>query len=232
MRALTHISLGRADYTTAARLQEQLVEEVLRDDSRAYLVTVEHVPAVITLGRRGEAADILAPRQRLADEGIEVHTNSRGGQATYHGPGQLVAYPIWQLGRGGRSVHGHVRLLERAIISLLDQFDIEASRLPGAVGVYVGLAKIASIGVAVRRWVCYHGLALNVQPDLSRFQMIVPCGRPDEAATSMAEQLGRRLDMTGVLEQLVARACEVCDFDEWRPADADIFSTDLRESHV
>ncbi len=232
MRALTHISLGRADYSAAARLQERLVEEVLRDDSKAYLVTVEHVPAVITLGRRGEPADILAPRQRLADEGIEVHTSPRGGQATCHGPGQLVAYPIWQLGRGGRSVHGHVRLLERAIISLLDRFDIDASRLPGTVGVYVGPAKLASIGVAVRRWVCYHGLALNVQPDLSHFRMIVPCGQPDAAVTSMAEQLGRQLDMTVVLEQLVARVCEVCDFDEWRSTDADIFSADLWENHV
>jgi len=232
MRRLTHIHLGRADYAGSLALQQRLVDRVLQDAARAHLVTVEHCPPVVTLGRRGEAADILAPRQRLADEGIEVHTSSRGGQATYHGPGQLVAYPIWQLGRGGRSVHGHVRLLERAVIHLLGRFGITAERRADAIGVYVGQAKIAAIGVAVRRWVCYHGLAVNVQPDLSHFDLIVPCGRPGAAATSMARLLGGELNMIDVVEQLVACAGEVCGFDERSAAEADALGAAPVESNV
>jgi len=214
MRILTHIPLGPADYAIALRLQEHLVDEVRQDPARAYVVTVEHRPAVITLGRRGRRGDILASQRRLADEGIRVHKCSRGGQVTCHGPGQLVAYPIWQLGRGGRSVHGHVHLLEEAIIRLLDEFGIEAARRCGAIGVYVGGSKIAAVGVAVTRWVCYHGLALNVQPDLSHFDMIVPCGEPGAAATSMAELLGHGMTMTDVIRQLVAAICDTCGFDK------------------
>jgi len=221
MRRLQHIHLGLADYATALGLQQRLVDDVLQDRSRAHLVTVEHCPPVITLGRRGNATDILASPQQLAGAGIEVHKCSRGGQATYHGPGQLVAYPIWQLARGGRSVHGHVRLLERAVIRLLGGFGIAAGRRADAVGVYVGRAKIAAIGVAVRRWVCYHGLAVNVQPELSHFDLIVPCGRPGAAVTSMARLLGGELNMIDVVEQLVACAGEVCGFDECFAAEAD-----------
>ncbi len=217
MRRLQHIHLGLADYATALDLQQRLVDDVLQDAGQAHLVTVEHSP-VITLGRRGNATDILASPQQLAAADIEVHSCTRGGQATYHGPGQLVTYPIWQLARGGRSVHGHVRLLEEAIIRLLGRFGIAAGRRADAVGVYVGRAKIAAIGVAVRRWVCYHGLALNVQPDLSHFDLIVPCGQPGAAATSMARLLGGELNMIDVVAQLVVCAGEVCGFDECPPA--------------
>ncbi len=219
MRRLTHIHLGLADYAAALTVQQRLVDDVLQDASRAYLVTVEHSP-VITLGLRGDRADILAGLEELAGAGIQVHASTRGGQVTYHGPGQLVAYPIWQLARGGRSVHGHVRLLEDAIIALLRQFGIAAERQNGQVGVFAGPAKIAAIGVAVRRWVCYHGLALNVQPDLAHFGLIVPCGRRDGAVTSMATLLGRRLDITDVVEQLVGHVRDACGFDQCRAAEA------------
>ena len=231
MRRLTHIHLGLADYATTLDLQERLVDSALRDPRAAYLVTVEHFPPVVTLGRRGRPADILAP-QRLTDEGIEVHGCSRGGQATYHGPGQLVAYPIWQLARGGRSARGHVRALEQAVIGVLGRFGIAGERRAGTVGVYAGSAKIAAVGVAVHRWVCYHGLALNVQPDLSHFDLIVPCGRPGAAATSMARLLGGELNMIDVVEQLVACAGEVCGFDECFAAEADAPVAASVESNV
>lgn len=232
MRRLQHIHLGQADYAGSLALQQRLVDDVLQDRSRAHLVTVEHCPPVITLGRRGDMTDILASPAQLADAGIEVHACSRGGQATYHGPGQLVAYPVWQLARGGRSVHGHVRLLERAVIRLLGRFGIAAERRADAIGVYVGQAKIAAIGVAVRRWVCYHGLALNVQPDLSHFDLIVPCGQPGAAATSMAKLLGGELNMIDVVEQLVACVREVCGFDECSAAEVDAPVAASVESNV
>ncbi len=231
MRRLTHIHLGQADYADALVVQHRLVDSVLQDASRAYLVTVEHSP-VITLGRRGGRADILASPQTLAGAGIDVHTSTRGGQVTYHGPGQLVAYQIWQLARGGRSVHGHVGMLEEAVIRALGQFGIEAERQAGNVGVYVDAGKIAAIGVAVRRWVCYHGLALNVQPDLSHFDMIVPCGWLDGVVTSMAGLLSRRLNMVAVIEQLVEQVRKVCGFDECLAAEVETTLPALAESHV
>ena len=200
MNELTVHNLGHISYADALAEQMGFVEALKASHSDdVHLLLVEHDPPVITLGRRGQEEDILVSRQRLAERGIEVHDASRGGQVTYHGPGQLVAYVIAYLGRRGRDVRGHVRRLEETVIRTLAAFGLDGRRRDGQAytGVWVGPEeaprKIAAIGVAVSRWVSYHGLALNVRTDLSAFELIVPCGL-GEPVTSLAQETG--LDRT------------------------------------
>jgi lipoyl(octanoyl) transferase len=139
------------------------------------LLFVEH-PHVVTLGRNAREENVLAPRTVLERAGIGVHATDRGGGVTYHGPGQLVAYPIFDLKEWRRDVLAYVRALEQAVMDALAQFDIQGERVAGATGVWVGGAKVAAIGVHLSRWVTSHGLALNVDTDLDYFRYIVPCG--------------------------------------------------------
>ncbi len=173
------------EYQAAVALQEKLV--VLRQQELAgdTLLFVEH-PHVYTLGRGGKAANVLAPKD------VPVYRTSRGGDVTYHGPGQLVVYPIIDLrSKLRKDVHRYVRNLEQSAILTLADFGIAAVRRPPYTGIWIDDRKIAAIGVAVRRCVTYHGLALNVNSDLSYFQRIVPCGLAWADVTSMAKELGR-----------------------------------------
>lgn len=213
MATLNVHNLGRAAYGPVLTQQMQLVEAVMADPDQAHLLLVEHDPPVITLGRRGGKNDVLASRDTLVNLGVELYESSRGGEVTYHGPGQLVGYPILHLDRHGRTVRGHVKNIEQVLIDTLAAFHITGHRKDPAeklTGVWTGQspnsdeAKIAAIGVAVRRWVSYHGWALNVNTNLSHFDLIVPCGITDKPVTSMARQLGGELDMPAVAETLVA----------------------------
>jgi lipoate-protein ligase B len=218
-RTLETLDLGRCAYAPAMALQQRLVGQVRRDPSRAVLLTVEHDPPVITLGRRGRAEDILASREHLSAGGVEVHQTRRGGEVTWHGPGQLVAYFICRLDRtrpagGGAerlTLRGFVRRLEEAVIRLLADCGLAAGRREGYPGVWVGGRKVAAVGVAVERWVTYHGLALNVRPDLSSFESIVPCGLNAGQMTSM-ERLGRPERIDDVRPRLVNAVCEAFGF--------------------
>ena len=214
MTTLIRIDLPTCDYDSALRLQRRLVARVRADDTAAYLILTEHDPPVITLGRRSRWSDILASPQQLADSGAEVRRSGRGGRATWHGPGQLVAYPVLRLDRGRRSVHGHVRNLEETVVRTLARFDLPGRRRDGDAGVWAGDAKIASVGVAVQRWVSFHGVALNVCNDLSAFEMIVPCGRPGAAVTSMTEMLGREVSVEDVADSFAEAFADICGFDE------------------
>ena len=186
MTNLTRIDLPVCDFDTALALQHDCVARIHTDPTAAYLILTEHDPPVITIGRNGSASDILASPQQLTDTRTQVRPCRRGGQVTWHGPGQLVAYPILSVGRGRRSVHAHVDVLQQAVIDTLKLFGIDAVRRDDCVGVWVGADKIASVGVAVDRWVCYHGVAINVCNDLSAFDAIVACGERGRAVTSMA----------------------------------------------
>jgi len=197
--------LGRMDYHAAWEVQKQTHAAVLAGDAPDTLLLVEHDP-VITLGRRTKAEHLLASRDLLAEQGVSVVETDRGGDITYHGPGQLVAYPIIHLNRHGLNLRGYVRMLERAIIDTLADFDVPGHRDGCAVGVWVGGdgvstdeasglpistgggAKIAAIGVRVVRWITMHGLALNVNPNLAHFNLIVPCGLAGRPVTSLAQQ--------------------------------------------
>ena len=214
-------NLSRISYQAALDIQRELVARVQADrGSPAHLLLLEHDPPVITLGRRGRTEHILADRARLAGLGVEVHQSRRGGQVTVHAPGQLVAYPILRLGPGRGTVAGYVRGLEQAVISLLRRFGIDGRRRDGMVGVWAGGAKIAAIGVAVERWVTYHGLALNVGPDTRAFDLIVPCGGSGAAAvTSMSKLLGREVTVSQAADDLTGCLCETLGFDRAIPAD-------------
>jgi len=167
MKTLITEDLGQISYAEALEKQLRLVAGLIENDNEPErLLLLEHVPAVITAGRRGREEDFLVPRERLTELGIELHESSRGGQLTYHGPGQLVGYLIRKLDSHNNTVHDHVWRLEESVIRLLAELGIAADRKKWFTGVWVGEEKITAIGVAVKRWVTYHGFALNVNTDL------------------------------------------------------------------
>ncbi len=217
------LALGLLDYDSAFELQRRLHARVADGELPGVLLLLEH-PHVYTLGRRGSLDDILAPQARLAEMGIQVRHVDRGGQVTYHGPGQLVGYPIVNLREWGGGPLRYVRALERAMIATLAEFGIEAGSDERPTGVWVGEAKIAAIGVKVSRGVTTHGFALNVDPDLSFFDHIVPCGMADAPVTSMAAQMAD-VEVAAVLPVLARHFADVLGWQlRWATLD------DLAES--
>ena len=178
--------LGRRAYGEVLALQERLVADVAGGAAREQVLLLEH-PPLYTLGRGADSADLRAAPQAL---GVPVFRVGRGGGATFHGPGQLVAYPIVRLRAGGRDVHGYVRALERALVATCAAFGITAEAPPEQTGVWVGARKIGSIGIGVRRGVAYHGIALNISTDLSYFTPIIVCRSAELALITMADLLG------------------------------------------
>jgi lipoyl(octanoyl) transferase len=206
--------LGLISYADASGLQDELVEYRRADDIPDTLLLLEH-PPVITLGRRATLADVYVSEAVLRQRGIALQTTTRGGLVTYHGPGQLVGYPIVNLRARGLTVPCYVRALELAIISALASIGIDARIDAGHVGVWTDQGKIAAIGVAQRHGVTLHGFAVNLQPDLTHFELINPCGIGDLGVTSAAAILGHPVDIdqfkariaAAVEEQLLSVAC-------------------------
>jgi lipoyl(octanoyl) transferase len=200
--------LGRIDYASALQLQQKLAAGRKQGLLPDHLLLLEH-PHVITMGRNGHAENLLADDDILARAGIAYYPTDRGGDVTYHGPGQLVGYPILDLRDWKRDVGAYVRAVEETIIATLADYGIEAGRIPKLTGVWVGERKIAAIGVHLSRWVTSHGFALNVSTDLSYFQYIVPCGltRP---VTSMAA-LGVRASLDEVGARLAVHFARIFD---------------------
>jgi len=192
--------LGCMSYSAAFELQHLLVGQRKQELIPDQFLIVEH-PHVITLGRNGKPEHLLAGEEALRRAGIEFHLTDRGGDITYHGPGQVVGYPILDLRHWRRDVAAYVRAIEQVLIDALQEFGITAGRLEGATGVWVDGRKVAAIGVHISRWITYHGFALNLNTDLSYFQYIIPCGltRP---VTSM-EQLGCRASRAEVVAAIV-----------------------------
>ncbi len=196
--------LGRVDYADALAMQAALVEERRSGAIGDTLLLLEH-PPVITLGvkTRQGPNHIIASPDELAREGVAVHETGRGGDVTYHGPGQLVAYPIFDLRPDRCDVHQYVRDLEEVLIRALQPFGIAGRRVTGLSGVWVGAPgrerKIAAIGVRISRWITSHGFALNVATDLRHFRLIVPCGIADRGVTSMEQELDRQVSLDEVL---------------------------------
>jgi lipoyl(octanoyl) transferase len=216
--------LGRIDYQAALDLQRELVEQRKQGIIPDQLLLLEH-PDVITLGvrTRNDRSHVLATPDTLAAEGVDVFETGRGGDVTYHGPGQLVGYPIIDLKPDRCDVHRYVRDLEEILIRAVAEFGIHAGRVAGLTGIWVGpqgpggnvgpegpggnagnVAKLAAIGVRISRWVTSHGFALNVNTDLTRFGLIVPCGIADRPVTSMERLLGRPLPMAEVEDAVAA----------------------------
>jgi lipoyl(octanoyl) transferase len=197
--------LGLVPYDAALTLQKQLVEERKAQRIPDQLLLLQH-PPVITLGvkTRDDRTHVLASPAELAAQGVELVETGRGGDVTFHGPGQLVGYPIIDLNPDRRDVHRYVRDLEEVLIRVAASFGIAAGRQPGLTGVWVGDEKLAAIGVRIARWVTSHGFALNVATDLRHFDLIVPCGIRDKGVTSLERLLGRPVPMDEVETATIA----------------------------
>jgi lipoyl(octanoyl) transferase len=211
--------LGTIGYQEALDLQARLVEDRKQGRIPDQLLLLEH-PAVITLGvkARHEHTHVLATPESLAARGIALFEAGRGGDVTYHGPGQVVGYPIIDLKPDRCDVHRYVRDLEEVLIQAVAGFGIAAERVPGLTGIWVGNDKLAAIGVRISRWVTSHGFALNVSTDLSPFDLIVPCGLADRGVTSMTRLLGRPVPMAEVETALIAAFHVVFQSDSRVPA--------------
>jgi len=194
--------LGRVDYTEALRLQNEKVAQRKAGTIPDTLLLLEHTH-VYTLGRNAKREHLLASSERLAELGIQVFETDRGGDITYHGPGQLVGYPILDLTKHHRDIAWYMRSLEDVFIGVAADFGVQAGRLAGTPGVWVGNNKLAALGVHISRWVTSHGFALNVNTDLRYFDCIVPCGLRDRGVTSLAKLLGGPVHMEAVTEQVV-----------------------------
>lgn len=208
--------LGRIGYEEAFELQRQLVAARKQGSIPDQFLLLEH-PHTITLGRNGHMENLLASEEVLRRSGISFHPTDRGGDITYHGPGQLVGYPILDLREWKRDVGAYARGLEQVLIDTLAEFGIEAGRIPKLTGVWVGERKIAALGVHLSRWVTSHGFALNVNTDLSYFQYIVPCGLT-KPVTSMA-QLGVNTNLEDVSKIVAEHFGRVFDCEILQGAD-------------
>ncbi|AKF08739.1 lipoyl(octanoyl) transferase LipB [Sandaracinus amylolyticus] len=211
--------LGRIRYDEAHQLQQRLQEARVAGDIPDTLLLLEHEP-VITLGRKAAIGNVLLAKEMLAARGIELHETGRGGDVTYHGPGQLVGYPIIDLKPDRQDVRRYVRELERLMVDVCATYGITAERIdtPGLEGTWVrsgelGDRKIGAVGVRISRWVTMHGFALNVTTDLSHFALIVPCGIRDKGVTSLERELDRRLPMDEVMGVAEQRFAAIFDAD-------------------
>ncbi len=214
MSTLLFKNLGQLDYLAAVQLQERLLSLKQQESLADVLLLVEH-PQVYTLGRGGNPANLLAPGE------IPVHRTSRGGDVTYHGPGQLVVYPIVDLrSKLRKDVHRYVRNLEQSAILTLADFDITTTRRPPYTGIWIDDRKIAAIGVAVRRAITYHGLALNVNTDLAYFQRIIPCGLAWAQVTSMQKELGIEQNVSDVRVRFLHHFAEIFGYRDVVEANA------------
>ena len=198
---------GRLPYREALALQESLVERRRREEEDILLL-LEHDP-VVTLGRGAREENLLFSPEQLSRRGVDCLRVGRGGDVTFHGPGQAVGYPIVDLDPLGRDLHRFLRMLEAMLIDTLETFGVVGERVSGKTGVWVGGGKIASIGIGVRRWVSWHGFSLNVAADLWGFSAIVPCGLSGVSMTSLEGLLGRPVSLEEVEARLIRSFAEV-----------------------
>lgn len=209
-RRLVVRRLGVVGYAEGLELQQQLVAERAADRIDDTLLLLQH-PHVLTLGvKAGESRQhVLATPARLAELGVELHETGRGGDVTYHGPGQIVGYPIINLKPDRCDVHQYVRDLEECMIRVAGDYGFAAGRIQGLTGAWVGAEKIGAIGVRIQRWVTSHGFAFNVNTDLDFFRLIVPCGISDRGVTSLRKLTGRELTISDVEDRFIAHFADV-----------------------
>ena len=193
--------LGTVDYAEAHQLQKELQAKRIAGEIGDTVLMLEH-PPVLTMGRSAKAQHVLAPPALLAAHGIAVHEVGRGGDVTYHGPGQLVAYPIIDLKPDRKDVRKYVWSLEETMIRTCADFGLSARRVTGLNGAWIGERKVGAVGVRISRWVTMHGLALNANSDLRHFELIVPCGIRDKSVTSVSNELGRTVGVPELIEPL------------------------------
>ena len=210
MRSIEVRRLGLVDYDAALQMQRELVEERKAGRVPDLLILLQH-PRVITLGVKGDGgrSHVVATPERLRELGVTVTEAGRGGDVTYHGPGQIVGYPIIDLKPDRCDVHRYVRDIEEVMIHVCADYGLTAGRIQGLTGTWIGAEKIGAIGVRISRWVTSHGFAFNVNTNLEDFQLIVPCGIGDRGVTSLQKQLGRAVPIEEVEETFILRFAEV-----------------------
>jgi lipoyl(octanoyl) transferase len=202
--------LGQIQYGEALILQKETERAVQTGQQSDTLLLLEH-PSTLTIGRRGNGAGILIPKEILQEQGVQIFETNRGGKVTYHGEGQVVAYPIINLSPDREDVHRYVRDLEEVLIRVMLDFEIATFRIKGLTGVHTEAGKVAAIGVHIARWVTTHGFALNVNTDLSFFNLIVAC--EGEPVTSMNQLLGRQVDIAAVEDRIIKHFCDVFEME-------------------
>ncbi len=204
--------LGTVGYEKAHALQKGLQAKRIAGEIGDTVLMLEHYP-VLTLGRSAREPHVLASRETLEAHGVTVHEVGRGGDVTYHGPGQLVAYPIIDLNPDRRDVRKYVWSLEETMIRTCADFGLDASRIEGLNGTWIGDRKVGAVGVRISRWVTMHGLAINANTDLSHFELIVPCGIQDKEVTSISRELGRQVGVARVMEPLARHFAALYEAD-------------------
>ena len=208
--------LGIVDYAEAHELQRGLQSRRIAGEIDDTVLLLQH-PPVLTLGRSAKTEHVVASAETLDALGVEIHEVGRGGDVTYHGPGQLVAYPIIDLKPDRKDVRKYVWSLEETMIRTCADFGLRATRVDGLNGAWVGERKIGAVGVRISRWVTMHGLALNANSDLSHFDWIVPCGIADKAVTSISFELGHTVDVVDLVEPLANHLASLYDVDpDWQ----------------
>lgn len=226
MRQLEIRRLGTIDYADALAMQRALVEARKADRIPDVLLLLQH-PPVITLGVKGDGgrSNVVAPRERLEALGIAVYEAGRGGDVTYHGPGQIVGYPIIDLKPDRCDVHRYVRDVEEVMIRLCADYGVSAGRIKGLTGTWVDGDKIGAIGIRISRWVTSHGFAFNVNTRLDHFQLIVPCGIADHGVTSLEQRIGRRVDIREVEDALIRHFADVFEREVAEAGSTDVTRT-------
>jgi len=202
LHKITLINAGRSDYRKSWDLQKRLFEQVAKRKSDQYLIISEHEP-VITIGKTGSKSNLLAEKAYLTQKNIDVVDIDRGGDITFHGPGQIVGYPILDLALFKKDIHWYLRALEDVIIKVLAEYNITAIRDKKLTGVWVNNKKICALGIKTSSWITMHGFALNVQTNLDYFDLIVPCGINDKGVTSISEQVGNSIEQNDVINKLI-----------------------------
>ena len=216
MSTLDIYELGTVPYEKALEYQENLLARRIAEETRDSLILLEH-PPTITTGRKGNTEYLLVREEYLRKHGISFVHTSRGGDITFHGPGQIVGYPILNLKNHGMDIRRNLRMIEEMIIRTLRDFDIEGRRIDGVTGVWVKRSKVASIGIAIRKWVTYHGFALNVSTDLDYFDLILSCGITDVRITSIGNWLGNEenVGMDDVTRSVIRNFMDVFGFENF-----------------
>lgn len=212
MRPIEVRRLGVVSYADALAMQRALVEERRADRVPDLLLLLQH-PPVITLGVKGDGgrSNVVATPERLAQLGIEVHEAGRGGDVTYHGPGQIVGYPILDLRPDRCDVHRYVRDVEEVMIRVCADYGLDAGRIPGLTGTWIGAEKIGAIGIRISRWITSHGFAFNVSTNLDHFRLIVPCGIGDRGVTSLEKATGQRIPIRDAEDAVIRHFADVFD---------------------
>jgi len=216
MSTLDIYELGTVPYEKALEYQENLLAKRIAEEIQDSLILLEH-PPTITTGRKGNTENLLVREEYLKKHGISFVHASRGGDITFHGPGQIVGYPILNLKNHEMDIRKHLRSIEEVIIRTLGDFEIEGRRIDGVTGVWVKRNKIASIGIAIRKWVTYHGFALNVSTNLDYFELILSCGITDVRITSIGSWLGdeEEVKMDDVTQSVIKNFMGVFGFEDF-----------------